>query len=61
MDETVEAPRTAPPVMVMPGIGMVCRCRKLICGEGVNALNSAVVNIALAAIAGFAVPAAAGV
>ena len=61
MDETVEAPRTAPPVMVMPGIGMLRRRRKQIRREGVNALKSAVVNMALAAIAGFAVPAAAGV
>ena len=42
--------RTLLPVVVTLWIGMVCRSRKLISREGVNALKSVVVNITLPAV-----------
>ncbi len=50
MERIVEVLRTALPVLVMLGIGMLCRRRKLISREGVNALKSVVVNITLPAV-----------
>ena len=46
----MEVIRTILPVVLMLGIGMLCRRRKLISREGVNALKSVVVNIALSAV-----------
>lgn len=46
----MEVIRTILPVVLMLGIGMLCRRRKLISREGVNALKSVVVNIALPAV-----------
>ena len=46
----MEVVKTILPVLVMLGIGMLCRTRKLISREGVNALKSVVVNIALPAV-----------
>ena len=42
--------QTILPVMLMLGIGVLCRARGLISREGVNALKSVVVNIALPAV-----------
>ena len=42
--------KTILPVVLMLGIGMLCRSRKLISREGVNALKGVVVNIALPAV-----------
>ncbi len=50
MNRTIEALQTVLPVLIMLGIGMLCRSRKLISREGVNALKSVVVNIALPAV-----------
>ena len=50
MDRTIEVLRTVMPVMLMLLIGMLCRSRKLISREGVNALKSVVVNITLPAV-----------
>ncbi len=50
MDRTMEVLRTVLPVVVMLLIGMLCRSRKLISREGVNALKSVVVNITLPAV-----------
>lgn len=50
MDRVLEVLRTVLPVLVMLGIGMLCRSRKLISREGVNALKSVVVNITLPAV-----------
>lgn len=46
----MEVIRTILPVVLMLGIGMLCRKRQLISREGVNALKSVVVNIALPAV-----------
>lgn len=50
MSRIMEALQTVLPVLVMIGIGMLCRRRKLISREGVNALKSVVVNITLPAV-----------
>ena len=50
MNRTIEALQTVLPVLIMLGIGMLCRSRKLISREGVNALKSVVVNITLPAV-----------
>ena len=50
MDRIMEVLRTVLPVLVMLGIGMLCRSRKLISREGINALKSVVVNITLPAV-----------
>ena len=50
MSRIVEVLQTVLPVMVMLLIGMLCRSRKLISREGINALKSVVVNIALPAV-----------
>ena len=50
MDRVLEVLRTVLPVLVMLGIGMLCRSRKLISREGLNALKSVVVNITLPAV-----------
>ena len=42
--------RTVLPVLLMLAIGMLCRRRKLISREGVNALKNVVVNITLPAV-----------
>ena len=50
MDRFIEVLRTVLPVVAMLGIGMLCRARRLISREGVNALKSVVVNITLPAV-----------
>lgn len=50
MSRTIEVLRTVLPVVLMLLIGMLCRSRKLISREGVNALKSVVVNITLPAV-----------
>ena len=50
MSRTIEVLQTVLPVLIMIGIGMLCRTRGLISREGVNALKSVVVNIALPAV-----------
>ena len=50
MERTMEVLRTVLPVLAMLMIGMLCRRRKLISREGVNALKSVVVNITLPAV-----------
>ena len=50
MDRFLEALQTVLPVVLMLLIGMLCRSRGLISREGVNALKSVVVNIALPAV-----------
>ena len=45
-----EALKIILPVMLMLGIGILCRQRQIISREGVNALKSVVVNIALPAV-----------
>ena len=45
-----EALKTILPVMLMLGIGILCRRRQIISREGVNALKSVVVTIALPAV-----------
>ena len=50
MERTMEVLRTVLPVVVMLLIGMLCRRRKLISREGINALKSVVVNITLPAV-----------
>ena len=50
MSRLIEVLQTVLPVALMLLIGMVCRSRKLISREGVNALKSVVVNIALPAV-----------
>ena len=50
MSRVIEVLQTVLPVALMLAIGMVCRSRKLISREGVNALKSVVVNIALPAV-----------
>ena len=46
----MEVIRTILPVVLMLGIGMLCRSRRLISREGINALKSVVVNITLPAV-----------
>lgn len=50
MNRIVEVLQTVLPVLVMLGIGMLCRSRRLISREGINALKSVVVNITLPAV-----------
>ena len=50
MSRFMEVLQTVLPVLVMIGIGMLCRVRGLISREGVNALKSVVVNITLPAV-----------
>ena len=50
MSRVIEVLQTVLPVLIMLGIGMICRSRKLISREGVNALKTVVVNIALPAV-----------
>ena len=50
MNRIMEVLQTVLPVLLMLGIGMLCRSRGLISREGVNALKSVVVNIALPAV-----------
>ena len=45
-----EVPKTILPVMVMLGIGILCRSRRIITREGINALKNVVVNICLPAV-----------
>ena len=47
MERLIEVLKTVLPVLVMLGIGMICRVRRLISREGVNALKSVAVNITL--------------
>lgn len=50
MTQFVEVLKTVLPVLLMIGIGMLCRSRKLVSREGVNALKNVVVNITLPAV-----------
>ena len=50
MDRTIGVLQTVLPVVVMLGIGMLCRKKALISREGINALKSVVVNITLPAV-----------
>ena len=50
MARVIEVLQTVLPVVIMLGIGMVCRSRKIISREGIGALKSVVVNIALPAV-----------
>ncbi len=50
MNNTIEVLRTVLPVVLMLSVGMLCRSRKLLSREGVNALKSVVVNITLPAV-----------
>ncbi len=50
MDRVIEVLQTVLPVMLMLVIGMICRRKNLINREGINALKSVVVNIALPAV-----------
>ncbi|MBR6767111.1 MAG: AEC family transporter [Clostridia bacterium] len=50
MDRILEVIRTVLPVILMLGIGVLCRSRKILTREGINALKSVVVNIALPAV-----------
>ncbi len=50
MTRFVEVLQIILPVLVMLCIGMICRSRKLISREGINALKSVVVNISLPAV-----------
>ena len=50
MSRPIEVLRTVLPVLVMIAIGMLCRRKKLISREGVNALKNVVVNITLPAV-----------
>ena len=45
-----EVLKTILPVMVMLGIGILCRSRRIITREGINALKNVVVNICLPAV-----------
>ena len=45
-----EVLKTILPVMVMLGIGILCRSRRIISREGINALKNVVVNICLPAV-----------
>lgn len=50
MTRIIEVLQTILPVMIMLCIGMICRSRQLISREGINALKSVAVNIALPAV-----------
>ncbi len=50
MSRFVEILQTILPVIIMLVIGMICRKRKIISREGINALKSVVVNITLPAV-----------
>ena len=50
MTRVIEVLQTILPVMIMLCIGMICRSRQLISREGINALKSVAVNIALPAV-----------
>jgi len=50
MNHVIEVLQTVLPVMIMIVIGMLCRSRKLISREGINALKNVVVNITLPAV-----------
>ena len=50
MNPAIEVLKTILPVLLMLGIGILCRSRGVISREGVNALKSVVVNIALPAV-----------
>ena len=50
MNRIMEVLQTVLPVLVMLLIGMLCRSRRLISREGINALKSVVVNITLPAV-----------
>ena len=50
MDRIIGVLQTVLPVLVMLGIGMLCRKKALISREGVNALKNVVVNITLPAV-----------
>ena len=50
MERTIEVLRTVLPVLLMLMIGMLCRRRRLVSREGVNALKNVVVNITLPAV-----------
>ena len=50
MSRVIEVLQTVLPVLMMIGIGMLCRSRKLISREGINALKNVVVNITLPAV-----------
>ena len=50
MSRLMEVLQTVLPVVLMIGIGMLCRRRSLISREGVNALKAVVVNITLPAV-----------
>ena len=50
MNRFIEVLQTVLPVLIMLGIGMICRSRKMISREGIGALKSVVVNIALPAV-----------
>lgn len=50
MNNIAEVLRTVLPVLLMLSVGMLCRSRKLLSREGVNALKSVVVNITLPAV-----------
>ena len=50
MEKITELLRTVLPVLLMLGIGMVCRSRSLLSREGINALKKVVVDIALPAL-----------
>ena len=50
MERIMELLRTVLPVLLMLGIGMICRSRSLLSREGINALKRVVVDIALPAL-----------
>ena len=50
MNRIIEVLQTVLPVLITLGIGMLCRRRRLISREGVNALKNVAVNIALPAV-----------
>lgn len=50
MNGIMQVLQTVLPVVVMLAIGMLCRSRRLISREGINALKSVVVNITLPAV-----------
>ncbi len=50
MNRLIEVLQTVLPVLIMLCVGMVCRSRRLITREGIDALKSVVVNIALPAV-----------
>ena len=50
MDRFIEVLRTVLPVALMLLVGMLCRARRLLSREGVNAIKNVVVNIALPAV-----------